>query len=113
MTLMKPVIVRVLGIIVLLCGLLAVFALVNPATSARVSGGRVLLFSPVCLILGLGLIFLRKWAAIVFLALAVGAIGLLVKYSFEPRIWKWGILINLFFIGIAIWACLGSWRQLK
>lgn len=110
---MKAAIVRLTGVILIVCAVFAVFTLINPATALRVSPLRIVLIAPLFLIVGFGMAFLRKWAVVIFLLIAACATVFILKEAFRPDIWMWAIPINLFFLAIPTAACLASWRQLK
>lgn len=110
---MKAAIVRLTGVILIVCAVVAVFTLINPATALRVSPLRIALISPLFLIVGIGMAFLRKWAVVIFLLMAACAAVFILRQFFEPDVWKWAIPINLLLLAVPATACLGSWRQLK
>ena len=96
----------------ILTGLAGLFLSINPATSHRVSPFSIL-YDAVALLIGFGMVFLRKWAVIIFLALAVCAAVVVVRESFRIDIVRWAIYINLLLLVVPTWACLAAWRQLR
>lgn len=110
---MKIAIVRLTGATLIGCAVFGVFLLINPATVLRVSPLRVAVIMPLFLMVGFGMVWLRKWTVVIFLLMAACATVFILKEAFRPDIWIWAIPINLGLLAIPTSACLASWRQLK
>jgi len=106
------ILLRATGGFFVLEALLGVFLLINPATKHRLWAYAPLV-DAIAFIIGFGLIFLRKWAAVAFLVVACYALYVLAREARRLDIWHPAILINLFFLVIPIWACIAGWRQLR
>jgi hypothetical protein len=108
----KVILIRITGAFFIIEALLGVFLLLNPATKHRLWTYAPLV--DLCaFIIGIGLVFLRRWAAVAFLLAAAYALYALARESRRPDIWHPAILINVVFIVIPIWACIAGWRQLR
>ncbi len=106
------ILIRITGAFFIIEALLGVLLLLNPATKHRLWA-----FAPLvdlfAFLIGVGLVFLRRWATIAFLLVACYALYVVARESRRPEIWHPAILINLVFVIIPIWACIAGWRQLR
>ena len=106
------VLVRIAGGFLVVIGLFGIFLLVNPATVHRLAR-LAPIYAMLSLIIGVGMLFLRKWAAALFVLLAVGQLAFFVRDTFGRDIPLWVLYLNALLLAIPVWACVGSWRQLR
>ena len=108
----KLILIRLTGVFAIAVGLIGVFLALNPATAHRLSR-YALVYDAIAFAIGVGLLLLRKWAAVTFVLLVACAAVFIVREAFRPDIWRPAIYINLALLALPTWACTTAWRQLR
>ena len=106
------ILLRLTGGFLVLEALAGVFLLINPTTKHRLWPYAPLI-DLLVFIMGFGLIFLRKWAAVAFLVGASYSLYVLAREARRPDTWHPAIFINAFFLIIPIGGCIAGWRLLR